>query len=75
MQEPSYVGKISMVSILCEDGIGPNRSLGVEVYHRLVITGRSLHCQVEHHVRIKFATPVLHGIDNFKIYDVFSTYT
>ena len=33
--------------------------------------GRSLHCQVEHHVRTKFATPILHAIDNFKIYDIF----
>ena len=37
--------------------------------------GRSLHCQVEHHVRIKFATPILHAIENFKIYDIVSTYT
>ena len=34
-------------------------------------TGRSLHCQVEHHQRTKFATPILHVIDNFKIYDIF----
>ena len=27
-------------------------------------TGRSLHCQVEHHVRDKFATPILYDIDN-----------
>ena len=38
-------------------------------------TGRSLHCQVENHVRTKFATPILYAIDNFKIYDIFSTYT
>ena len=25
----------------------------------MVLTGRSLHCQVEHHVRIKFVTPIL----------------
>ena len=31
--------------------------------------GRSLHCQVEHHVRPKFATLILHAIYNFKIYD------
>ena len=37
-------------------------------------TERSLHCQVEHHVRTKFATPILHAIDNFKISDIFSTY-
>jgi hypothetical protein len=23
-------------------------------------------CQVEHHVRTKFATPILHAIDNFE---------
>ena len=38
-------------------------------------TGRSLHCQVEHHVRDKFATVAIYGIDNFKFYDIFSTYT
>ena len=38
-------------------------------------TGRSLHCQVEHHVRTKFATPILYAIDNFKNYEIFSTYT
>ena len=32
-------------------------------------------CQVEHHVRTKFANPILYVIDNFKIYDYFSTYT
>ena len=32
-------------------------------------------CQVEHHVRTKFATPILYAIDNFKNYDFFSTYT
>ena len=31
-----------------------------------VYTGRLLHCQVEHHVQDKFATPILYGIDNFK---------
>ena len=30
-----------------------------------ISTGRSLHSQVEHHVRDKFATPILYGIDNF----------
>ena len=30
-------------------------------------TGRSLHCQVENHVRTKFATPILYAMDNFKI--------
>ena len=34
-------------------------------------TGRSLHCQVEHYVRTKFATPILHAIDSFRIYDIF----
>ena len=38
-------------------------------------TERSLHCQVENHVRIKFATPILYAIDNFKNYDIFSIYT
>ena len=32
-------------------------------------------CQFEHHVRKKFATPILHVIENFKDYDIFSTYT
>ena len=40
----------------------------------LPLIGGSLHCQIEHHVRDKFATPILHGIDNFKNYDIFSTY-
>ena len=31
----------------------------------LPATGRSLHCQVEHHVRTKCATPTLYAIDNF----------
>ena len=34
-------------------------------------TGRSLHCQVKHRVRTKFAAPILHAIDKFKIYDFF----
>ena len=38
-------------------------------------TGRSLHCQVENHVRTKFATPILYAMDNFRNYDIFSTYT
>ena len=38
-------------------------------------TGRSLHCQVENHMRTKFATPILYAIDNFKNYDIFPTYT
>ena len=38
-------------------------------------TGRLLHCQVEHHMQDKFATPILYGIDNFKFYDIFPTYT
>ena len=38
-------------------------------------TGRLLHCQVEHHVRDNFATPILYDIDNFEFYDIFSTYT
>ena len=39
------------------------------------VTGRSLHCQVENHVRTKFATPIFYAIDNYKNYDIFSTYT
>jgi hypothetical protein len=39
------------------------------------VMGRSLHFQVKHHVRIKFATPMLHAIDNFKNYDIFPIYT
>ena len=38
-------------------------------------TGRSLHYQVENHVRTKFATPILYAIDNFKNYYIFPTYT
>ena len=34
-------------------------------------TGRSLHCQVEHHMQTKFATSILHAIDNFELYDTF----
>ena len=37
--------------------------------------GKSLHSRVEHHVQTKFATLILHAIDNLKIYDIFSTYT
>ena len=40
-----------------------------------VITGGSLHSQVEYHVRDKFATPILYGIDNFKNNDIYSTCT
>ena len=36
-----------------------------------VATGRSLHCQVENHVRTKFATFILYAIDIFEIYDYF----
>ena len=36
-----------------------------------LVTGLSLHSQVEHHVQDKFATPILYGIDNFKFYDFF----
>jgi hypothetical protein len=39
------------------------------------ITGRSLHCQVEHHVQTKYATLILHVKDIFKIYKKKSTYT
>ena len=39
------------------------------------IQGQFTPCQVEHHVRTKFATPMLHVIYNFKNYDIFSTYT
>ena len=28
-------------------------------------------CQVEHHMWIKFGTPILHAIDNFENYDIF----
>jgi hypothetical protein len=28
-------------------------------------------CQVKHHVQIKFVTPILYFIDNFKKYDFF----
>jgi hypothetical protein len=48
----------------------PN-AMGVD---RLDPMGRSLHCQVDHHVRTKFATPILHAKDNFKFYNIFSTY-
>ena len=37
--------------------------------------GGSLHSQVEHHVRDKFATHVLYGIDILLFDDIFSTYT
>ena len=45
--------------------------------HWLMCTGGggSFHSQVEHHVRDKFAAPILYGRDNFKFYDIFSTYT
>ena len=33
--------------------------------------GLTLHCQVEHHMRDKFATHILYDIDNFKFYDIF----
>ena len=39
------------------------------------ITGRSLHTQVEHHMRDNFATLILYGIDNFEFCDIFFTYT
>ena len=39
------------------------------------VPGRSLHSEVEHQVRDNFATPILYGIDDFKFYDIFSTYT
>ena len=34
-------------------------------------TGRSLHCQVQHHMWTKSATLILHAIDNFRFYDIF----
>ena len=43
--------------------------------NHLTLTGRSLRSQVEHHVRDKFATPTLYGMNNFIFYDIFSTYT
>jgi hypothetical protein len=39
------------------------------------IHGGDTPCQFEHHVRRKFATPILHVINNFKNYEIFSTYT
>ena len=41
----------------------------------MTTTGRLLRCQVEHHVRDKFATPILYGIDNFIFHAIFFTYT
>jgi len=35
------------------------------------VTGRSFHCQVEHHVRTKFVALILYVIDNFNNCDVF----
>jgi hypothetical protein len=35
----------------------------------------SLHSQVEYHMRNKFATPILYGIDNFENNEIFNTYT
>jgi hypothetical protein len=32
-------------------------------------------CQIEHHVRYKFATPILYTIDNFINYNIISKYT
>ena len=37
--------------------------------------GGSLHSQVEHHVQDKFCYSILYGIDKYKFYDIFSTYT
>jgi hypothetical protein len=41
---------------------------------RLDPMGRSLHCQVEHHMQTKFATPVLHAKDILKFYKKNFTY-
>ena len=49
--------------------------LGACIDNEVLAMGRSLHCQVEHHVRDKFATPILYGINNFKFDDFFPTYT
>ena len=43
--------------------------------HSVVPTRGFTPCQFEHHMRPKFATPILHVIDKFRNYDIFSTYT
>ena len=40
-------------------------------YVCVCVTGRSHHCQVEHHMQTKFASPILHAIDTFIIDDIF----
>jgi len=35
---------------------------------QVLTTGRSLHCEVENHVRTKFATPMKYAIDIFSLY-------
>ena len=45
-------------SILC------TQAFNLESLH-FWVTGGSIHSQVEYHVRDKFATPILYGIDNF----------
>ena len=40
-----------------------------------LVHGEFTPCQFEHHVRPKFATPILHVINNSKNYEMFSTYT
>ena len=55
-----------------------NLTITTICYNLAIAThARGVHsiCQVEHHVQTKFATPILHGIDNFRNYGIFSTYT
>ena len=68
-QVPSYMRSIHVILTI------GSWDLLLHTWSQVLSTGRLLHCQVEHHVRDKFATPILYGIDNFKIYDIFSTYT
>ena len=44
-----------------------NKSLNFNIPNRPPYTGESLHSQVEHHVRDKFATPIFYGIQIYKI--------
>lgn len=72
LHELDHVFKVETpfsVQLLTQLG-GPMRS--PKEFKNLTLTmGRSLHCQVEHHIRTKFATPILQAIDNFKCYDIF----
>ena len=72
----STQGESSVLMAHVEDIMGSHIGHASPTLDPLVdVHGEFTPCQFEHHVRPKFATPILHVINNFKNYEFFPTYT